>query len=241
MKPNADSEKRDQKDRSSNFETVVSDKRNTNQCPLQDGVHRIWQCEAFKKKFIDGRYKTVKKKKLCFLCLNSNHQIKDGKTRTCGIDGCEKVHTRLLHKGVKSLEPLDKKEETYLITISKNQFRGALQVVPIRVHGNAGSHEDTMALCDTGSSQTSVDQELLEKLKLDGEEVKNHVAGIHGTSPIQSKKVEVTLGPAESNAANKCTIWVNSHKNLAVGKEEYDLSPLKWKFGFFSCICQNTI
>ena len=148
---------------------------------------------------------------------------------------------RLLHKAVKSLEPLDKKEETNLTTIIKNIVRGALQVVPIRVHGNAGLHEDTMALCDTGSSQTWVDQELLEKLNLDGKEVTIHVAGIYGTSPIQSRKVEVTLGLAASNAANKCTIWVNSHKNLAVGKEEYDLRPLKRKFGYLSCIRQNTI
>ena len=42
VKPNADSKKRDRKDRSSNFKAVVSDKRNTNQCPLQDGIHRIW-------------------------------------------------------------------------------------------------------------------------------------------------------------------------------------------------------
>ena len=85
-------------------------------------------------------------------------------------------------------------------------MRGALQVVPIRVHGNARSYEDTMALCDTGSSQTWVDQELLEKLNLDEKEVTIYVAGIHGTSPIQSKIVELTLGPAASNAANKCTI-----------------------------------
>ena len=241
VKPNADSKKRDQKDRRSNFEAFVSDKRNTNQCPLQNGIHRIWQCEAFKKKSNDDRCKTVKEKKLWVSCLNSNHQIKDCKTRKCGIDGCEKVHNRLLHKAVKSLEPLDKKEETNLTTISKNIGRGALQVDPIRVHGNAGSNEDTMALCDTGSSQTWVDQELLKKHNLDGEEVTIHVAGIHGTSPIQSKKVEITLGPAASNAANKCTIWVNSHKNLAVGKKECDLRPLKRKFGYLSCIRQNTI
>ena len=116
-----------------------------------------------------------------------------------------------------------------------------MQVVPIRVHGNAGSLEDTMALCDTGSSQTWVDKELLEKLNLGAEEVTIHVAGIHGTSPLQSNKVEVTLRPVESNAANKCTIRLNSHKNLAVGKEEYDLRPLKRKFGYLSCIRQNTI
>ena len=43
-------------DRSSNFEAAVSDKKNAH-CPLQDGVHRVWQCEAFQKKSIDDRKK----------------------------------------------------------------------------------------------------------------------------------------------------------------------------------------
>ena len=34
---------------------------------------------------------------------------------------------------------------------------------------------------------------------------------------------------------------MNSHENLAIGKEEYDLRPLKRKFGYLSCIRQNTI
>ena len=55
-KPNGDSNRRDPKDRSCNFEAVVSDKRSTNQYPLQEGVHRIWQCEAFKKQSIDEHY-----------------------------------------------------------------------------------------------------------------------------------------------------------------------------------------
>ena len=100
-KPHAHSKKWDEKDRSSNFEAVVSDKRSSDQRPLKDGVHRIWQCETFKKKSIDDRYKIVKDKKLCFSCLNSNRQIKDCKTKICGIDGCEKFHNRLLHKAVK--------------------------------------------------------------------------------------------------------------------------------------------
>ena len=110
------------------------------------------------------------------------------------------------------------KEETNLTTINGNVVREDLQVVPATMHGNAGINENTLFLCYTGSSHTSVDQELFEKLKLDGEEVTIHVAGIHCNSRIQSKKVEIALGLADSTAANKCTIMVNSHKNLAVGE-----------------------
>ena len=98
-----------------------------------------------------------------------------------------------------------------------------------------------MVFCDASSSRTWVDQELLEKLSLDRKEMTLHVAGIPGTSPIQSKKVEVTLKPADSTAANTCTLMVNSDKNLAEEKEEYDLRPLKQKYGNLSCIRQNTI
>ena len=142
---------------------------------------------------------------------------KVAKQKKCGIDGCEKVLNRLLYKAVNSVELAINKAETNLRTIRKTIVRGALQVVPIRVHGKTGSHEDTMVLCDTGSSQTWVDQELLEKPNLVGE-VTIIVAGFHSTSPIESRKVEVTLGPADSTDAKTFTI-MNSHKNLAVGKK----------------------
>ena len=87
---------------------------------------------------------------------------------------------------------------------------GVLQMVSIRVHGRTGSHEDTMVLCDTGSSQSWVGQELLEKLNLDGEEVTILVAVIHGNSTNQSKEVDVRLGSSDNTAANTCTIMVNS-------------------------------
>ena len=91
-------------------------------------------------------------------------------------------------------------------------------MVPIRVLGKTQSHEDSMVLCDTGSSQTWVDQELLEELNLDGEEMTIHVTCIHGTSLIHGKKVEVTFGRAKSTVANMCTFLVKSLKNLAEKK-----------------------
>ena len=48
-RPNGDSKKKDPKDRRCISEVVVNDKNSTNHCPLQDGVQRIGQCEAFKK------------------------------------------------------------------------------------------------------------------------------------------------------------------------------------------------
>ena len=86
-KPNGDSKERDPRDRSSKIEVVLSGKRSINQWPLHDSVHRNWQCEVFKKKSIDYRYRFVRERKLCFSCLNGSHEIKDGRTRKFGNDG----------------------------------------------------------------------------------------------------------------------------------------------------------
>ena len=139
------------------------------------------------------------------------------------------------------MESADSKNQTNPITIIENVVRGTVQMILIRIHGNAGSHGDTMALCDTGKSQTWFDQELLEKFNLDGEEVTNLATGNHVTSPNQSKKFEITLGPADSTAANKCNIMMNSHEKSAVWKDEYDLRPLKQRYKNLSCRVQNAI
>ena len=68
------------------------------------------------------------------------------------------------------------------------------------------------------------------------EEMTIRAADSHGGSLIQSKKVEVTFGPADSTAVNKCSIMVNSDKILAVGKEQLDLRPRRRKSGYLSCI-----
>ena len=80
-------------------------------------------------------------------------------------------------------------------------------MIPIRVHGNAGSHEDTIALCDTGSSQTWVDQELLEKLNLDGEEVTIHVAGIHAPLLFRVRKLKLYLGRQRAMPSTSVGYW----------------------------------
>ena len=67
--------------------------------------------------------------------------------------------------------------------------RGALEMVLEGIQKNAGIHEDTMHFCRTGPLQTCGNQKLLEEMNLDGEEKTIFVAGIHGTSPIQSKNV----------------------------------------------------
>ena len=114
-----------------------------------------------------------------------------------------------------------------------------------------------MFLRNEGSSQTWVDRKLLEITKLDGKEVTICAVGNHGKSSLQSREVEVEIrsiererergheeekqkNGREGNALNKCTILVNSHENLAVGKEEHDFKPLMPKFALFPEYARTT-
>ena len=48
---------------------------------------------------VSKRWEYAKKLKLCFRCLGEDHPGQSCfRTRVCGLDGCQEVHHRLLHK-----------------------------------------------------------------------------------------------------------------------------------------------
>ena len=74
---------------------------------------------------------------MCFSCLSGNHLFIDSKPRITGFDGCEKI-TTIVTQGLQLIRTL-KKQKTK-------------QIGQPLVHGNARDHEDSMAVCDIGSS-----------------------------------------------------------------------------------------
>ena len=64
-----------------------------------------------------------------------------------------------------------------------------MQIARVRIFGQDGQFEDTLAACDTGSTRTWVDEDLLDRLQLDGEPVSLNVTGIHGTQSTSCQAV----------------------------------------------------
>ena len=68
-------------------------------CKICGKSHGIWACSDFKGMEISKRWEYAKKFKLCFRCLGEGHLGQSCfRTRVCGLDGCQEVHHRLLHK-----------------------------------------------------------------------------------------------------------------------------------------------
>ena len=69
-------------------------------CKVCNKQHGVWACSEFKKleKYQKGGI-LLRKLKLCFRCLCECHLGQHCyRTRVCGLNGCQEIHHRLLHK-----------------------------------------------------------------------------------------------------------------------------------------------
>ena len=89
------------------------------QCPLEDGEHKVWQCDKFKKMKLAEHHELVKKLKLCLFCLGCGHRIGQCKAnRTCGKESRSKRQNRLLHSDDNELETQKKQNSRKTIAIA---------------------------------------------------------------------------------------------------------------------------
>ena len=74
-------------------------------CRLCGANHCIWQCQKYLQKSVPECLNFAKQFWLCYRCLVGGHLGKlCPKSRQCGLNGCQKLHHRLLHK-IDNLSP----------------------------------------------------------------------------------------------------------------------------------------
>ena len=184
--------------------------------------------------------KAVKQANLCFKCLTGKHRARDCKSKLkCGIDGCERNHNRMLHnKPTVTHELIRSSDQTGVTNLSNEtawSVKGLLQVAPLRIYAEDGSFVETKVVCDTASSQTWIDEELIQSLGLEGTNASMSVTGIHGTNSINCLKVPVKIGPADG-ISDTVKIIASSYKDLVVGPSVYNVIELNKRYPNLSCI-----
>jgi hypothetical protein len=218
--------------------------KGSKECPLQDGTHRLWTCYKFKNKTVSERYDLVKQLRLCFSCLSADHRIRDCKAPKCGVNGCERRHNKLLHSNTpREVKPDEVKKEAHPTLLSKSEavdHKGLLQIVPLRVYGKHG-FTDTMAVCDTGSTQTWIDDAFRKKIGLAGTPTTLNIAGIHGTSEVDSHIVHMKIGSTLKNGVKPAMVKSYSHPRLNVGSNVYDVKKLKQEYPHLDCLSSENV
>ncbi|XP_036217946.2 uncharacterized protein [Bactrocera oleae] len=70
-------------------------------CPICQGHHKPAECARFLEYSVPNRWIEAKRHRLCFACLNLGHNTRNCQRRKlCSIEGCRRVHHKLLHEAV---------------------------------------------------------------------------------------------------------------------------------------------
>ena len=83
------------------------------------------------------------------------------------------------------------------------------------------------AVCDTGSNQTWVHRDLLDKIELRGKAVSLNVPGFHGTQTTTSRAVQAKIGPANFMQDRRRLPTVHSQKNLETGASVHKVQEIQ--------------
>lgn len=143
----------------------------------QKNNHDIGFCREFKRIELDLRWNFVKEKKTCYCCFQLGHQTSNCKKRkSCGLDGCELLHHRLLHYKKKEKPPETESRtevkttsdpSSVFTTITGPGNRIMYKIVPVILKGTKKSL-NTYALLDEASAYTLIEQSFAEEIGING-------------------------------------------------------------------------
>ena len=169
-------------------------------CVICQQTHDIQSCGRFAALTVDDRAALAGRYGLCFNCLARGHVSATCPSDVrCGAENCGKRHHSLLHnsKRVFPRHDDDSREVTptddkLVGTAAAGRSQVLLQVVPIKVHGPAGSHP-TRALLDLGSQVTLVTDDLCDRLGISGPANDIVLTTVNGKERLRSRRVTLAI------------------------------------------------
>ena len=189
---------------------------NVEQCPACQGSHDLSKCDHFRDMGPEQRLQTARSKRLCYSCLARNHMVANcPKTVECSIDGCNRLHNRLLHVNRSyNARPSMSREggKQYNRPYSANAVKGPI------VDGNVNicssnkrvylplitvliNSEPVLALLDPGSTNTLISKRLADKLNLKGKSMICSLNTVGINKPMQSKLVSIKISSVDNEVA----------------------------------------
>ncbi|XP_055614883.1 uncharacterized protein LOC129761194 [Toxorhynchites rutilus septentrionalis] len=139
-------------------------------CPVcQKEGHKAKDCYTFRSMTLNDRWKLAQEQHLCRRCLVSHGKF-PCKASTCGENGCEERHHKLLHPGKPLVSQIvEVPKTTSMVTVHRKlQPTILFRILPVTLHGN-GKVIDTYAFLDDGSSTTLVESHIAKELGVRGD------------------------------------------------------------------------
>ena len=141
-------------------------------CAACGANHPLWKCDEFKSMDVCSRWNVAKKGSVCFRCLSTGHHgSRCNRNKPCGIDGCKRPHSRLLHEGERPVatcpanEEKNEDSEEYSHTAVKEGTKIALRTIPVVIR-NGSRTVKVNALLDDGSTRTYINSDVANEINL---------------------------------------------------------------------------
>ncbi|XP_058449200.1 uncharacterized protein LOC131429170 [Malaya genurostris] len=138
----------------------------------EDG-HEIARCPQFKALDLDGRWKAIRSKGLCRMCLIPHRKWPCRSGKECGVDGCRIHHNSLLHSQRAVTETLGGQPK-YVENVTRQNHHAVsnfslFRYLPVTLEGN-GKKLNTFAFLDDGCESTLLEAGLAKELNIVGPE-----------------------------------------------------------------------
>lgn len=149
----------------------------TKTCPTCQGNHLIFHCSTFKGYTTQEKWNEVKRLRVCFNCLRSDHT--SDKCRSSSCKKCNKKHNTLLHidefypkgnsENMSSQNQAQRPVEqlpSVLSSVQRNTPHVMLSTALITIFDKFGNAHVCRAILDSGSQSNLLTKSLYEKLQL---------------------------------------------------------------------------
>ena len=189
------------------------------QCPYcGNDTHKLLKCEQFHVLSVSDRNAFVKENRICMLCLNVGHFVRDCLSKYRCFT-CHRRHSRSLcghdngghtvsDNNHRSLRTINQTEQVALSVSTSGVF---MPLVRVLVNGVL-----CVALLDSGSSRTFLTQDMAEKLGLEGVDVSFNLSRLNSITQMHTKTATVQVQAANMAgnvyACNVCfTDYIPTH------------------------------
>jgi hypothetical protein len=215
------------------------------QCSCCKEQHALSTCRKFKTLPFNQQSIIMRRDRICYHCLNGVHPTRDCKYKEnvkCGINGCTYYHHPTLHRDAASVNfngtqiedefmpPLPSAEELETLNNYKIARDGSISIQTLVCNilygkNGKGANFKTVALIDSGSSLTCIDEDFAKQMQLKVLQVKPAVP-LHLLDRVVQQEgttscVEMQLSSIDQTCTKNILAW--TVKNLAK-----DTSVVNW-------------
>ncbi|XP_055605883.1 uncharacterized protein LOC129754049 [Uranotaenia lowii] len=219
-------------------ETAIDDIAHQKACAYcVDPAHQVANCQLFQALDIDGRWKAIKRKGMCWTCLVPHKKWPCRSNKECRVDGCRSRHHVLLHSpsGTKPKDlstqaqqkpPSETAHQNHHLTSSEAMFR----YLPVTVFG-PDKKIDTYAFLDDGSSSTLVEGSLAKELGVSGPRDTLWLTWTDNISREERESQRISLEISGRGMDNKFKIEnIRTVKQLKLPSQSFDYLKMQKKY-----------